>query len=161
MIFSLKPQSSFDCLPPLIISYSPLESVYSYYKYLGLIMNRALSWDIIYSTTAKKAKCLLGLIFRNFYFHSSSSTLMALYKTIIQPVLEYGCAIWDPVSPSTSYILEGVQFFALKLISKSSSYSSLFSLLKIDPLYQRRKRIKLALFFKISKNYVSCSLLTT
>ena len=76
---------------------------------------------------------------------------MALYKTIIvRPLLEYGCAIWDPVSPSTSYIL-GVQFFTLKLFSKTwnSSYSSLLSLLKIDPLYQQRKRIKLILFFKI------------
>ena len=132
MIFSLKPQPSFDCLPPLNISDSPLERVYSY-KYLDLIMNCTLSWTSHIQTTAKKAKRLLGLIFRNFYFHSSSSTLMALYKTVVRPVLEYGCAIWDPVSPSTSYILEGVQFFALKLISKNwnLSYSFLLSLLKM------------------------------
>ena len=66
MIFLLKPQSFFDC-PPLNISDSPLECVYSY-KYLGQIMNCTLSWTSHIQITAKKAKRLLGLIFHNLLF---------------------------------------------------------------------------------------------
>ena len=51
--------------------------------------------------------------------------------------------IWDPESPSTSYILEGVQFFALKLIFKNwnSTYSSLLSLLKSNLYTSKEKEI--------------------
>ena len=78
-----------------------------------------LSWFMHISITIKKAKRLLDLIYRNFYSNSSPSTLLSLYKSIVQPVLKYSSVVWDPASPSASSTLESVQLFALKIISKS------------------------------------------
>ena len=102
----------------------------------------------------QKAKRLIGLVYRNFYLNSTSNTLLSLYKSIIRPILEYGCTVWDPSSISASYSLEAVQYFALKMIAKSwsSSYSSLLSSLKVQTLSQQRRKHKIILFFKISQD---------
>ena len=105
LIFSLKPQSSFDHLPPLLISGSTLERVFSYRtdsKLYSLL-------DKPYQIYHQKSKHLIGLIYCNFYHYSSSATILTLYKTIVRPILEYGCSIWDPSSPSVSFSIEAVQ----------------------------------------------------
>ena len=124
------------------------------YKYLGVTLTCSLSWSLHINAIIKKAKRLIGLVYRNFYHNSTSNTLLSLYKSIIRPILEYGCTVWDPSSISASYSLEAVQYFALKMIAKSwsSSYSSLLSSLKVQTLSQRRRKHKLILFFKISQD---------
>ena len=39
---------------------------------------------------------LLSFIFRNFYFHSSPSTLLKLYQSFILPHFCYRLSLWDP-----------------------------------------------------------------
>ena len=116
-----------------------------------------MSWSNHISQVIKKAKRLLGLIYRQFY-KSSSRTLLSLYVTLVRPILEYGSVIWDPSSPSVSSSLEAVQHFALKLASKSwsSSYSSLLSFFNIS-LSHRRARSKVIHIFKLKQGYSFCS----
>ena len=147
--FSLKHQSSLDSLPSLKLGNSQISRVYSY-KYLGLTFTCTLSWLFHINQTISKAKRLLGLIYRQFYHYSSSSTLLSLYTTIVRPIVEYGSTIWDP---SSTALVEKVQFFALKIISKtwSTPYSNLSSV-NISSLEHRRRSAKLLLFFKLSNN---------
>ena len=149
MFFSLKSQSLFDSLPPLLLSCTSFERVY-YFKYLGLILSCNLSWSRHITTIIKRAKRLIGLIYRQFHSLSSSKTLLSLYTTIVRPVLEYGSSIWDPASTSLSSSLESVQHFALKMILKSWStpYTDLLSSLNLSTLEHRRQRAKIMMFLK-------------
>ena len=151
--FSFKHQSFFDSLPSLKLGNSQISRVYSY-KYLGLTFTCTLSWLVHINQTISKAKRLLGLIYRQFYHYSSSSTLLSLYTTIVRPILEYGSTIWTRHQQLYQLQLKKVRFFALKIISKtwSTSYSNLLSSVNISSLEHRRRSAKLLLFFKLSNN---------
>ena len=126
MIFSLKPQP-----PPICLT--------------------KLSWSLHINTCSKKARRLLG---RHFYKSCFSKSLLTLYLSTVHPILEYGSIIWDPSSTSYSSALESIQFFALKIISKSwsSSYSTLLHLLKLNRLDTHSLQHKLLTAFKIHNN---------
>ena len=158
MIFSFRPQAYFDSFPPVMISDITLERVYSF-KYLGLLFKPNLSWSSHIQNICKKAKKVLGLIYRHFYLHCTSSTLLTLYFTLVRPILEYCSVIWDPSSLTTISALESVQCFALKLVSKSWStdYNFLLSSLNITTLAQRRRSAKILIIFKL-KNHLSHSI---
>ena len=129
MFFSLKHQSYFDSIPlALLLSNIPFDRVYSF-KYLGLILSCNLSWSSHINDVVKRAKRIVGLLYRQFYSLSSSKTLLSLYTTMVCPILEYGSAIWDPPSASLSSFIEYVQYLALKMIQKSwsTSYADLLS----------------------------------
>ena len=66
MFFSLKHQSSFDSLPPLLLSTVPFDRVYSF-KYLELILSCNLSWSSHNNSVIKRAKRLVSLIYCQFY----------------------------------------------------------------------------------------------
>ena len=140
------------------VNNTTLERVSSF-KYLGLLFKPNLSWSTHIASIKKKAKKILGLIYRHFYQHCPSSTLITLYKTLVRPILEYAAVIWDPTSKSASNSLESVQHFALKLSSKSwsSNYSSLLTSFKIPTLLHRRKCAKIIVIHK-SKSGLSHSI---
>ena len=129
MIFSFKPQSSFDSFPSLSVSGSPLERIFCF-TYLGLLFHCSMSWSPHLASLRKRAKKMIGFLFRNFYSGSSPSTLLKLYTCLVRPILEYCSVVWDPSSSSASSSLESVQFFALKVAFKSwsSSYIRLSSI---------------------------------
>ena len=162
MIFSFRPQAYFDSFPPVMISDITLERVYSF-KYLGLLFKPNLSWSSHIQNICKKAKKVLGLIYRHFYLHCTSSTLLTLYFTLVRPILEYCSVIWDPSSLTTISALESVQCFALKLVSKSWStdYNFLLSSLNITTLAQRRRSAKILTIFKLKKSYFSFNQFST
>ena len=153
MIFSLRPQSYFDSLPPVQIASFCLDRVYSY-KYLGLTFRPNLSWSTHIFNMKKKAKKHLGLIYRHFYLHCPPSILLGLYNSLVRPILEYGAVVWDPSSQSLTSSIESVQHFALKLSFKSwnSSYQSLLDKSCLPSLAQRRKASKILNIFKFKSN---------
>ena len=155
MFFSLKHQSYFDSIPPLLLSKIPFDRVYSF-KYLGLILSCNLSWSSHISGVVKRAKRIVGLLYHKFYSLSSSKTLLSLYTTIVRLILEYGSAIWDPPSASLLSSIESVQYFALKMIQKSWSapYADLLSSLKLHTLQHRRLQSKLLTFFKFNNGFL-------
>ena len=157
MIFSFKPQSDFDHLPPLLLNLTPLKRVCSF-QYLGLHFSPTMSWSHHITLVIKKAKRLLGFIYRHFY-RSSPQTLLSLYVSLVRPVLEYASIVWDPSSPSVSSSLKAVQHFALKMASKSwsSSYSSLLSYFNISSLNHHHARAKVIYIFNLMHGYSFCS----
>ena len=66
-------------------------------------------------------------MYRRFYKHSSSNTLLKLYTSYIRPHLEYAAISWDPYLKKDIALLEDVQKFALKVCTKSwdQDYSTL------------------------------------
>ena len=117
IFFSHKSFSYFDSFPNLTISRSPIERVSSF-CYLGIILSSSLSWSPHISSVCLKSRKIIGLLFRHFSPHSSPSTIIKLYLSLVRPILEYGSIIWDPSSPTLSQSLDSVQRFALKIAAK-------------------------------------------
>ena len=153
IIFSRKPPSYFDVFPSLSISSSPIERVATF-RYLGVLLSSNLSWAPHISSICCKSRRILGLIFRHFHPHSSPSTIIKLYVSLVRPHLEYCSAIWAPSSPSLCHRIDSVQLFAIKLASKfrPSLISSIQSCFNLPSLSSRRLHSKLILIFKIHHN---------
>ena len=140
IFFSHKPASHFDSFPPLSISQSPIEHVSSY-RYLSILFTSSLSWSPHIQATCRKARKILGLIFRHFHPHSSLHTIIRLYVSLVRPHLEYCSPVWESSSTSLSHSLESVQHFALKLASKfrPSLIPSFQSQFNLSSLASRRR----------------------
>ena len=52
------------------------------FKYLGILLHKHLTWSEHISGVCNKARQILGLIYRQFYNNSSSSTMKQLYWAI-------------------------------------------------------------------------------
>ena len=128
-----------------------LEKVESY-KYLGVLINSTLTWSDHISRVCSKARQQLGLLYRQFYGDSNTSTLKALYVTQVRPHLEYAIPVWDPHLSKDIEALESVQRFASKVCTKKwcdVSYEDRLKLMNIDTLQSRRLQLKLCYLYKI------------
>ena len=70
--------------PPILVENTPLLLVNSV-KYLGIQINSDLSWCPHVTNLCNKTRRLIGLLYRRFYKHAASSTLLQLYKSFIRP----------------------------------------------------------------------------
>ena len=155
IFFSHKSFSYFDSFSKLTILQSPIERVSSF-RYLGIILSSSLSWSPHISFVCNKSRKILGLLFRHFSPHSSPSTLIRLYISLVRPILEYGSIIWDPSSPTLSHSLDSVQLFALKIASKfrSSLIPIILSEFNLPSLASRRQKAKLIFLFKLYHHFI-------
>ena len=64
-------------------------------KDLGVIVSDDLKWDKQCVAVVKKTNKLLRMIKRNF-IDRSIATILALYKSLIRPHLEYCIQVWNP-----------------------------------------------------------------
>ena len=105
----------------------PLETVYST-KYLGVNISSDLTWGQHISITYKKAKQHLGLLHRKFH-QASPQVRSKLYSSVILPKLEYCSSVWDPHQAKYISMLESVQKFGCRVISKewNSDYPTLLT----------------------------------
>ena len=90
--FSFKTQASFDTFCTPHIWNAPLEHVLSYNNYLGVtICYNNLSCSSHVHNLSKKARKLIGFLYRNFYKGSPSSTLLNIYTSHIPEYCSTAC----------------------------------------------------------------------
>ena len=139
-------------LPPpcLTINDTALTQVQEY-KYLGVIITSDLSWTPHITNLCNRSRRLIGLLYRRFYKHASSNTLLKLYISFIRPRLEYSSAVWNPYLKGEVEALEKVQKYALKVCLKSwdVSYDDLLREASLPSLQLRRIQASLCHLFKI------------
>ena len=92
MLVSRKRTSSLP--PPILYVSATLQRVTSV-RYLGVELTQDLSWSLHISHLCAKAWQLIGLLYRRFYKHANTATLLQLYKSFIRPLLEYCAVVWD------------------------------------------------------------------
>ena len=91
-------QKSVDYLPQLKIfdtdtnQYVSLE-MKNYVKYLGILIDKNLSWKIHIDNVATKLSKTVGLIAKLRHF-VSQHTLLNIYHALILPYLSYGLIVW-------------------------------------------------------------------
>ena len=91
------------------------------------------------------------MIYRKFYQHFDTHTLLKLYLSIIRPHLEYASPVWDPYHKTEIEAIENVQKFALKMCLKSwsTNYQQLLLEASLPSLETRRSAQKLNHLYKI------------
>ena len=119
--------------------------------YLGVQITSDLSWSPHISNLCAKTRKLIGLLYRRFYKHADSATLLQLYKTFIRPHLEYAAIVWDPYLAKDIESLEKVQRFGLCMALKdwSLDHEQLLQQSSIQKLSDRRSQSRLCHLFKI------------
>ena len=144
---------SLHSIPPpcLTLNGSQLTRVTSY-KYLGVLITSDLMWSDHIVNVCNKTRKLIGVLYRSFYKHSTSSTMLKLYNSFIRPHLEYATAVWDPLLKKDIQLLEDVQKFGLRVCTKSwnCGYDKLLAKSKLPTLHTRlRQQSKLCHLCKI------------
>ena len=151
MIISRKP-SPLQPLSVLKIDDTPLAQVPKF-KYLGVWLSERLDWSIHVQAITKSAARTVGMLYRRFYKHASSRTLVKMYTVMVRPLLEYAAPVWDPYQQSLIAALERVQKMALRMCAKnwSANYEDLLLQFNLPSLRQRRALLKLSFFFSNSQ----------
>ena len=123
-------------------------------KDLGVIVSDDLKWDKQCVAAVKKANSLLGMIKRNF-IDRSKATVLALYKSLIRPHLEYCIQVWNPHLAKDIKLIEGVQRRATKLVHgiENCKYDDRLKILGLTRLDKRRIRSDLVETFKIMNGF--------
>jgi hypothetical protein len=121
--------------------------------YLGVWLTSNLSWTLHINNKVKKAYQILGFLKRTLFQAPKKVKLLA-YKTLVRPILEYGCQVWDPVKKCDINLLEAVQKKAVRFICnikgrQQESITSLTLELGLDPLEWRRYQSRMTLFHRV------------
>ena len=103
-----------------------------------------------------KVRRLIGLLYRRFYKHADSTTLLQLYKSFVRPHLEYCSVVWNPYLAGDIDALERVQRFSLRVCLKnwSADHDQLYNQSNIAPLSARRSNASLCHLFKMVNNLI-------
>jgi hypothetical protein len=118
-------------------------------KYLGLNISHNLSWNHYIGTVTKKANNINAFLSRN--ISSCPSKIKAqCYTTLVIPIMEYACIIWDSVTQKNIRDLEMVQRRAARFVTgdyrTTSSVTRMPEAVHWTELQQRRKRAKVMLY---------------
>jgi len=79
-------------------------------KDLGVIVTDDLKWENQCVAAVKQANKVLGMIKRSFT-DRTKETIMALYKSLVGPHLEYCVPIWSP------YLIKDIKLVELSTIT--------------------------------------------
>ena len=75
---------------------------------LGITLDHDFSFSVHICEIVRKARNKLSWILSVFESRSSL-TLMTTFKSLVRPILEYCCVVWDPTKLTDISLLEGVQ----------------------------------------------------
>ena len=137
----------------LTLGGSDLERV-ECFKYLGLLLSANLSFSEHIQSMCMKARKILGLLYRRFYSNSDGSTLLQLYLSLVRPHLEYASPVWNPHMHKDIKLLENVEKFAIRMITKrwDCGYQELLDMVALPSLETRRLQSSLCMLYKIVHN---------
>ena len=123
-------------------------------KDLGVVINQTLSPSHHIATYVSRANRIVGLIKRT-YENMSKRNIIALYKSLVRPHLEYCVQAWRPHNQKDIDNLEGVQRRMTKMINGigGDEYNLRLSKTELLSLEMRRLRSDLIEVFKIMHNF--------
>ena len=110
-------------------------------KDLGIIMDDSATFSENIAVVTRKAKSRTGWILRTFQSRDQY-VMKTLLKSLIYPIVEYGCQLWSPEKKCEIQKLEDVQRSFTRMIDgmQKKSYWERLTLLKLYSLERRRER---------------------
>ena len=146
-------------------NFAPLESITSD-KYLGVILDNKLSFNLHVDYIINKATKLLNLCRRNLHM-CNQDVKQTAYNTLVRPHLEYASSAWCPHTKCNIDKIEAVQRRAARFTLNYYQYgpdagltNKITEELKWLPLQHRRALTNLSNFYKIKNHLVNVSLPT-
>ena len=129
---------------PIVLFGGQVLKVVDSHKYLGVIIDRKLTWKKHVEATAENAEKRLRLILRlcNTKRGVSQRLLILLYESCVRPILEYASEVWGDVSKTNAQRLTTVQHHALKAslgVNRRSHTGDVCVEAQVPPLEPRRK----------------------
>ena len=130
---------------------------FDHVKYLGLFLDSHMTYSKHVNYVHGKAARKLGYLTYLCSFKGvrpSLSVYNLLYKTIIRPSLEYGCAFWNGAAESHKKKLDRIQRIALCRIlgvMNATAYDTVNVISQIPPLELRRRQEEVKLYQKCVK----------
>jgi len=83
---------------------------------------------------------------------------MLCYTTLLRPILEYSCTVWDPFTQANITKLEKIQrHFARFILNDyrwTSSVTAMIHQLQWQTLQERRAHLKVAMMYRIINSYI-------
>ena len=124
---------------------------------LGITFDSHLTWSSHINLICERAKTRLNLMrsICGSNWGASKNTLLTVYRSLIRPILDYGCIAYESASPSNLKSLDTIQYKALLLVTgglKGVALSTLLSECGEIPLGLRRREIKLKYLIKLKLN---------
>ena len=139
--------------PTLFMNDTPLNEV-NMHNHLGLTFSSDLTWTNHIRNIVSRASQRVNIMKRLKYLLGRKS-LMLVYKTMIRPIMEYACIIFDNCNANDRDLLESVQYDAARVCLGAlcnTSKTKLLDELGWDGLSERRRYYKLIAFYKIMNN---------
>ena len=99
--------------PTVFLNNNPLNEVCSHTP-LGLCFTSNLSWFKHINTIVKRSSQRVNIL-KHLKFLLGRNTLIHLYKTMIRPIPEYGCMVFDNCSSSDCISIDSVQYEAARV----------------------------------------------
>ena len=127
--------------------------------YLSMLLSQDLKWSDHINNITKKANSTLGFLRRNLR-HCPTSCRRNSYLSLVRSVLEYGSVVWDPYLKKDIDALERVQRRAARFITgnclsrSTGTVQRLLNKFKLPEHQDRRKQLRLILFFKVVEGLV-------
>ena len=136
---------------PVICQYEVCDQVLSTtteHRHLGIWFEPTLAWNYHVNSTSSKANWILGLIRRT--FEKNKVGIKVDFGTLVLPILEYGCQVWNPYLIKHIKALESIRRRATRLIcGADKSCEERLSDLILMTLELRRKYLCLVQLYKI------------
>ena len=122
---------------------------------LGILVDNKLKFHEQYSAVVAKANKLLGMIRQSFNY-SNAEMVLRLYKSLVQPVIEYGNIIWGPYYVMDKQAIEKVQRRATKITPELIHYSHQECLQKssLPSLVYRWQRGEMIFLYQLANSSV-------
>lgn len=124
-------------------------------KDLGVTYESSFTFNLHIQNIIVKAVKNLGLLKRTTFDFSDCFVLKNLFNTIVRPILEYNCVIWNPVTKSLIISIEKVHKKFLRFINSKTVSTPIHSF----PLENRRHVSLFKFFYNIFHNNIDCSLI--
>ena len=121
-------------------------------KYLGVHIDSKISWNTQCSALCNKANSTLAFLQRNLY-GCPPEVKEKCFNSLVRPVLEYGCSVWDPHKAGQIADLEKIQKRAARFVTGNHSRIPGNSRKNLDslgcpPLSESRAKTKLNTLFQ-------------
>jgi hypothetical protein len=152
-VIRIVPQSK-KCIPTSYTLHGVTLSIADSSKYLGVDLNKDLSWDKHITTVVGKANKTQGFLRRNFSA-CTKTVKRETYTTMVRPSVEYAASIWDPTSVKNITLIEKVQRRGARFVTGNywdrspGCVTAMIADLGWESLEERRKHIRLSMLYKI------------